>query len=37
MLGGMLGMLVTGAVEEKLRERLVTNLPLELKSRVEGT
>ena len=34
-LGGMLGMLVTGAVEEKLRERLVTSLPLELKSRVE--
>ncbi len=35
-LGGMLGMLVTGAVQEKLRERLVTSLPLELKSRVEG-
>lgn len=34
-LGGMLGMLVSGAVEEKLRERLVTSLPLELKSRVE--
>lgn len=35
-LGGMLGMLVTGAVAEKLRERLVTSLPAELKARVEG-
>ncbi len=35
-LGGMLGMLVTGAVEDKLRERLVTSLPVELKTQVEG-
>ncbi|HUR86222.1 MAG TPA: SRPBCC family protein [Solirubrobacteraceae bacterium] len=34
-LGGMLGMLVTGAVEDKLRERLVTSLPVELKTQVE--
>jgi ribosome-associated toxin RatA of RatAB toxin-antitoxin module len=34
-IGGMLGMLVTGAVEDKLRERLVTALPGELKARAE--
>ncbi|MEA2150585.1 MAG: hypothetical protein QOD69_2415 [Solirubrobacteraceae bacterium] len=32
---GMLGMLVTGPVEDKLRERLVTVLPGELKARAE--
>jgi ribosome-associated toxin RatA of RatAB toxin-antitoxin module len=32
---GMLGMLVTGPVEDKLRERLVTLLPGELKARAE--
>jgi ribosome-associated toxin RatA of RatAB toxin-antitoxin module len=34
-LSGMLGMLVTGAVQDKLRERLVTALPGELKARAE--
>jgi ribosome-associated toxin RatA of RatAB toxin-antitoxin module len=34
-LSGMLGMLVTGAVADKLRERLVTALPGELKARAE--
>lgn len=34
-IAGMLGMLVTGAVEDKLRERLVTTLPGELKARAE--
>ena len=32
---GMLGMLVTGAVQDKLRERLVTALPGELRARAE--
>jgi len=36
VLGGMLGMLVTGAVADKLRERLVEALPGELKRRAEG-
>jgi ribosome-associated toxin RatA of RatAB toxin-antitoxin module len=35
-LGGMLGMLVSGAVQEKLRERLVTALPGELRARAES-
>ena len=35
VLSGMLGMLVTGAVQDKLRERLVTALPGELKARAE--
>jgi ribosome-associated toxin RatA of RatAB toxin-antitoxin module len=34
-LSGMLGMLVTGAVQDRLRDRLVTALPGELKARVE--
>jgi ribosome-associated toxin RatA of RatAB toxin-antitoxin module len=34
-LSGMLGMLVTGAVQDKLRERLVTALPGELQARAE--
>jgi ribosome-associated toxin RatA of RatAB toxin-antitoxin module len=34
--GGMLGMLITGAVEAKLRELLVTRLPGELEARVEA-
>jgi ribosome-associated toxin RatA of RatAB toxin-antitoxin module len=34
-LSGMLGMLVTGAVQDRLRERLVTALPGELKARAE--
>ena len=34
-LSGMLGMLVTGAVQDKLRERLVTALPGELRARAE--
>jgi ribosome-associated toxin RatA of RatAB toxin-antitoxin module len=34
-ISGMLGMLVTGAVQDKLRERLVTVLPGELKARAE--
>jgi ribosome-associated toxin RatA of RatAB toxin-antitoxin module len=34
-ISGMLGMLVTGAVHDKLRERLVTALPGELKARAE--
>jgi ribosome-associated toxin RatA of RatAB toxin-antitoxin module len=34
--GGFLGMLVKGAVEERLREVLVTQLPGELKARAEG-
>jgi ribosome-associated toxin RatA of RatAB toxin-antitoxin module len=36
VIAGMLGMLVTGAVEDKLRERLVTQLPGELRARAEG-
>ena len=32
---GMLGMVVTGAVQDKLRDRLVTGLPGELKARAE--
>jgi ribosome-associated toxin RatA of RatAB toxin-antitoxin module len=32
---GMLGMLVTGAVQDKLRDRLVSELPGELKARAE--
>lgn len=35
-LGRMLGLLVTGAVEHKLRDRLVTSLPAELRARAEG-
>lgn len=35
-LSGMLGMLVTGAVADKLRDRLVTALPGELKGRAES-
>jgi ribosome-associated toxin RatA of RatAB toxin-antitoxin module len=34
--GGMLSMLVRGAVEERLREVLVTRLPGELKARAEA-
>ncbi|HVL30606.1 MAG TPA: SRPBCC family protein [Solirubrobacteraceae bacterium] len=34
--GGVLGMLVKGAVEERLREVLVTRLPGELKARAEA-
>jgi ribosome-associated toxin RatA of RatAB toxin-antitoxin module len=34
-LSGMLGMLVTGPVADKLRDRLVTGLPGELKARAE--
>lgn len=34
--GGFLSMLVKGAVEERLREALVTNLPGELKQRAEA-
>jgi len=34
-LGGMLAMLVTGAVADKLRDRLVATLPGELKARAE--
>jgi ribosome-associated toxin RatA of RatAB toxin-antitoxin module len=34
-LSGMLGMLVTGAVQDRLRERLVTALPGELQARAE--
>lgn len=34
-IGGMLGVLVTGAVQDKLQDRLVTALPGELKARAE--
>jgi ribosome-associated toxin RatA of RatAB toxin-antitoxin module len=34
--GGLMGMLISGAVEDKLRELLVARLPGELKARVES-